>query len=347
MSSGTERAARRWGRAGSPRAPASPPSTDPATLATKAAVLRRLELDVTRRLDGMLSGDYLAFAAGPGTEPAGARPYGPGDDARRIDWNLTARALSTHVRTTEADRELETWVVVDRSASLDFGTAQREKREVALAAVAAFGFLTVRAGNRFGVLIAGGDQLIRLPSRNGRIGVLTALSALYDTPRRETGPALGADLAAALTRLERTQLRRGQVIVVSDFLDTSDWAAPLRRLGLRHQMVAAQVTDPRELQLPAVGMLAVVDTETGRHLHIQTNSAAIRDRFAAAAGQRHDRIRRSLTDAGAECLQLSTDRDWLVDVVRFVGRRRRERVPNRVTGRGGYPTRAGQRPGSR
>ncbi|HMC41972.1 MAG TPA: DUF58 domain-containing protein, partial [Acidimicrobiales bacterium] len=102
-------------------------------MAAKAELLRRLELAVTRRLDGMLSGDYLAYATGPGTEPAGARPYGPGDDARRIDWNLTARALSPHVRTTEADRELETCLVVDRSASLDFGTAEREKRELALA----------------------------------------------------------------------------------------------------------------------------------------------------------------------------------------------------------------------
>ncbi len=136
--------ARRAAGAELPPSPARP-------VAAKAAVLRRLELDVTRRLDGLLSGDYLAFASGPGTEPAGARPYGPGDDARRIDWSLTARALTPHVRTTEADRELETWVVADRSASLDFGTAEREKREVALAAVAAFGFLTVRAGNRLGV----------------------------------------------------------------------------------------------------------------------------------------------------------------------------------------------------
>src|SRR6202022_1287349 len=170
---------------------------------------------------------------------------------------LSARALAPHVRTTDADRELETSVVVDRSASLDFGTAQREKREVALAVVAAFGFLTVRAGNRLGVLIAGGDELTRVPARSGRIGVLAALSVLYDTPRRERGPAPAADLAAALARLERTQRRRGQVIVISDFLDASDWARALRRLAMRHHVIAAQVTDPRELQLPAVGMLAL------------------------------------------------------------------------------------------
>jgi uncharacterized protein (DUF58 family) len=274
----------------------------------------------------MLSGDYLAFASGPGTEPSGARPYGPGDDARRIDWSLTARALRLHVRTTEAERELETCVVVDRSASLDFGTTEREKREVALAVTAAFGFLTVRAGNRLSVIIAGGDGLVRLPARNGRAGVLAALSALYDTPRRPAGPAPAAELAPALLRVERTQLRRGQLIVVSDFLDASDWPTSLRRLALCHQVIAAHVSDPRELQLPAVGMLAVVDVETGRRLDIQTNSPRLRQRYAEAAAARHEHLRRSIVGTGAEYLHLTTDRDWLLDVANFVGSRRRQRL---------------------
>ena len=112
------------------------PRADAPSLARKAAELRRLELLVTRRLDGLLSGEFLGRLPGPGTEPASARPYGAGDDARQIDWNLTARSLAPQIRTTDADRELETWIVVDRSASLDFGTTLCEKREVALAAVA-------------------------------------------------------------------------------------------------------------------------------------------------------------------------------------------------------------------
>lgn len=329
--SGARRTARlRWAEG---RSQPFPPSAHPASVAAKAALLRRLELDVTIRLDGMLSGDHLAYAPGPGTERAGARPYEPGDDARRIDWSLTARALTTHVRTTEADRELETWVVVDRSASLDFGTAQREKREVVLAAVAAFGFLSVRGGNRLGVIVAGGERLTRLPARTGRLAVLAALSAIYDTPRRETGPAPGADLTAALIQLERTQSRRGQVVVVSDFLDTADWAASLQRLAMRHQLIAAQVSDRREFDLPPVGMLSVVDAETGQHLHIQTNTPALRERYAAAAAARQERIRHAMGQAGAAHLQLSTDRDWLVDVVRFVGRRRSERLATRTPGR--------------
>jgi uncharacterized protein (DUF58 family) len=306
--------------------PQGPPSAGPAVVSLKATVLRRLELEVTRRLEGLVSGDYLALATGPGTDPAGARPYGPGDDARHIDWNLSARTLAPQVRTTDADRELETCMVVDRSASLDFGTAQREKREAALAAVAAFGFLSVRSGNRLACLITGGSELAWLPPRSGRAGMMSALTAIYDTPRQEAAPAPAARLAAGLAQVARTQRRRGQIIVVSDFLDPSDWAMPLRRLCLRHQVIAVQVTDPREFELPDVGMLSVVDPETGRLLHVQTSSAALRERYRAAAAERHTQIRRQLLEAGAEYLPLSTDRDWLIDVARFVERRRARAV---------------------
>lgn len=320
----------------------APPGAAPAAVSAKAAILRRLELDVTRRLDGLVSGDYLALSAGPGTDAAGARPYGPGDDARHIDWNLSARTLTPHVRTTDADRELETCVVVDRSASMDFGTAHREKREAALAAVAAFGFLTVRSGNRLAVLITGGDGLVWLPPRAGRAGFMASLTAVHDTPRQPEGPCDAATLGAGLARVARTQRRRGQVIVVSDFLDPSDWVTPLRRLCLHHQVIAVQVSDPRELELPDVGMLTVVDPETGQHLHVQTRSPGLRERFRAAAEQRQEEIRRLLAEVGAEQLALSTERDWLGDVVRFVqsrrgvrARRPGPRLPSNASSAGG------------
>jgi uncharacterized protein (DUF58 family) len=306
-------------------APPAPPSTPPGTVAAKAAVLRRLELDVIRRLDGMLTGDYLAVAAGPGTERSGARAYEPGDDARRMDWNLTARALVPHVRTTDADREMETWVIADRSASLDFGTAKCEKRDLVLAAAAAFGFLTARHGNRMGVLIAGGDELTRVRARSGRMALMAALSTLYDAPRAQGRPGPGIDLAAALDSLGRYKHQRGQVVVVSDFLDSSDWRHSISRLALRHQVVAVHVTDPREFHLPPVGILGVIDPETGERLHVQTNSEALRARFETAAADRYQQIRGALIRTGAEHLHLSTDRDWLVDFARFIGTRHSHR----------------------
>ncbi len=160
-----------------------------APVARKAAELRRLELVVTRRLDGLLRGEFLGRQSGPGSEVAGARAYEAGDDSRWIDWNLTARSITPQVRTTEADRELQTWTIVDRSASMSFGTGDREKSEVAFAAAAAFGFLTARHGNRFGVLVAGGDKIVRLGPSSTRPELLATLSKLYDVPRRTTGSA--------------------------------------------------------------------------------------------------------------------------------------------------------------
>jgi uncharacterized protein (DUF58 family) len=293
-----------------------------APVAGKAAHLRRLELLVTRRLDGLLRGEFLSRHAGPGSEPAGSRPYEAGDDARRIDWNLTARSLGPQLRTTEADRELSTWVVVDRSASMNFGTSEREKSEVALAAVAAFGFLTARHGNRFSVLVAGGDRVARLRAASTRPELFAALSQLYDTPRRDALPAPDADLASTLVALERSRPRRGLVVVISDFLDDTEWRRPFARLALGHQVVAAQVVDPRELALPAAGILALVDTESGRHIHVQSNSAKVRERYAAAARARQEHIRDAVRSAGGEHLVLSTERDWLLDIVKFVATRR-------------------------
>ena len=299
----------------------------------RAAVLRTLELEVIRRLDGRVSGDHHTMALGPGSERAGAREYQPGDDARRIDWSLTARSHATHVRTTEADRELETWVVADRSASLDFGTAMREKRDVVLATAAAIGVMTGRAGNRFGVLACGGPALIRRPPSSGRSAMLAALSALHDTPRYAGGPEHSTDLSAALTILPRLQPRRGQVVVVSDFLDGSDWARALRALAVRHQVIAVHVTDPRELELPDVGMLGLVDPETGRVVHVQTRSAQLRARYAEAARVRSTEIASSIRAGGAEYLAVSTDRDWLGDVIAFTtGDRRAALVSHRNRG---------------
>jgi uncharacterized protein (DUF58 family) len=274
----------------------------------------------------MLTGDYLAVGTGPGSERAGARQYEPGDDARRMDWNLTARALVPHIRTTDADREMETWIVADRSASLDFGTAGCEKRDLVLAAAAAFGFLTARSGNRLGVLVAGGESITQVRARSGRIPLMAGLATLYDSPRVDRQPGPGADLVGALDRLGRSQRRRGQVVVVSDFLEPSPWRYSIARLALRHEVAAVHVTDPREFELPAIGLLGVIDPETGQRLHVQTNSPALRARFEAAAAERYEQIRSTIIRSGAEHLHLSTDRDWLTDFARFVATRNTHRA---------------------
>jgi uncharacterized protein (DUF58 family) len=302
-----------------------PPSLRNAGPAEAEAVLRRLELTVRRRLDGLLQGNHLGLVPGPGSEAGESREYHPGDDVRRMDWPVTARTTVPHVRQTIADRELETWVVVDLSPSLDFGTARCEKRDLAIAGTAAVAHLTGRGGNRLGALVTTGADLHRFPARSGRAHVTTLLRKLALLERAEQGRR--GDLAAALESLRRPPRRRGFAVVVSDFLgddpEQPDWERPLRALAVRNDVLAVEVVDPVELGLPAVGLLTLVDPETGKLLEVQTGRKPLRERYAQAAAAQRTAIAAALRRSGAAHLQLRTDRDWLVDMVRFVAARRR------------------------
>ena len=290
-------------------------------LASTERALRLLELEIGRKLDGFIQGEHPSAWPGPGSDAGEARAYEPGDDVRRIDWSLTARSGGVAVRDTLAERELETWFVVDGSASLDFGTARVEKRDLAASVVAAFGFLTVRAGNRFASVISDGVDLRTLPPRTGRSAVVDLVTRLRRRPR---GSGQAATLADALARVRRLARRPGLVVVVSDLLDDSDWGAELRRLSARHEVIVAQVTDPREDNLPDVGVLALVDPETGERREVQTSSRRLRERYAQAAASRRAGIDDALRAGRAEVIRVGTDEDWLRSVVRHVaGRRRR------------------------
>jgi len=290
------------------------------------ATLRRLELDVFRRLDGLLQGDHLGLVPAPGSEAGESREYAPGDDVRRMDWAVTARTTIPHVRDTIADRELETWVVVDRSASLDFGTAQFEKRDLALAMVAAVGFLTSRAGNRVGALVLGNDKLSMVPARGGREAMLALLHQIDATPRAGHARVPVDDLRAALRRVAKLARKRGLIVVISDFLSDAEWQPALRALAVRHDVLAVEILDPREVELPPVGLVTLVDTETGRRVEVQTASPRVRERYAEAAARQRARVANEIRVAGAEHVVLRTDRDWLLDLARFVSTRKRRRA---------------------
>lgn len=290
-----------------------------------AEVLRRLELDVTRRLDGILHGEHRGLVPGHGSEPGEARAYQPGDDVRRIDWNVTARQNHPHIRETVADRELEAWIVADRSASLDFGTATMEKRDLVLAAAAGVGFLTAQGGNRVGGVVVGADGMRTLPARQGRKHLLAVLDRIAGASR--TDGAARVDLGASLRHTSSVARRRGLVVVISDFLDPVDsWRHPLATLVVRHEVLCIEVLDPRELELPRVGVLQLVDPESGATLEVDTNRRATRDRYAEAAAAQRQGIARAVAGAGAAHLQLRTDRDWLLDLARHVTSSKRRRA---------------------
>jgi uncharacterized protein (DUF58 family) len=311
--------------------------------------LRRLELSITRRLDGLLHGQHLGLLPGPGSELAGSREYRPGEDeVRFMDWAVTARTMVPHVREVDADRELTTWLLVDSTPSMDFGTAELEKRDLAVAAAAAVGFLTAGHGNRLGAHLMLPDRIRRYPSRAGRTHLLGLLRTLLATPRGAAGETYS--LASAIDGVLRAATRRGLVVVVSDFLDglpddglvhdaaaEPEWERPLRRLGARHQVLAVEVVDPRELELPDVGLITLIDPESGDRREISTGSTRLRQRYAEAAAAQRDTVARAVKRTGAAHLTLRTDGDWVADVVRHVMTQRRlaAAATSRAPARGG------------
>lgn len=290
--------------------------------------LRRLELLVTRHLDGVLQGDHLAVLSATGTEPSDARVYVAGqDDSRRIDWNVTARLSEPYVRDTVADRELETWALVDASASMDFGTALMEKRDVAAAAAVAVAHISGRNGDRFGALVLGAGRVVSIPMRSGRAHLYAVLRGLVAAQRIPAGTPTAA-LRDGLRQLGAHR-RRGLRVVVSDFLELPSgdggfgWERELRRLAQRHHVLAIEVIDPREEALPNVGVLCLVDPESGKQRTVDTASRRLRDRYAAAAGEHRSAVASAVRRAGAMHLVLRTDGDWPRDLAQFLVRQRR------------------------
>jgi uncharacterized protein (DUF58 family) len=283
--------------------------------------LRALDITIGRRMEGLLAGDYRSSLFGDGTELAQVRPYIPGDDVRRIDWNVTARTDEPHVRVQLAERVLVTWLVLDTSLSMQFGTAERRKADVAEGAALAMGHVATRRGNRLGIVTFGDSQPRSLPARQGRMGLVGLLTTLRQEP---DGTVSGAtSLGEALGRTWALARQRSLVVVVSDFRGPRDWRAPLLQLAGHHDVVALEIRDPREQELTNVGALWLVDPETGKLLRVDTRSKRLRERFATAAAQDRAELTHTLASLGVRHLVLSTSGDWLRSLAIFLRRKRR------------------------
>jgi uncharacterized protein (DUF58 family) len=283
------------------------------------ALLRALDITIGRRVDSLLAGDYRSTLHGDGTELAQVRPYVPGDDVRLIDWNVTARTREPHVRVHLAERVLVTWLVLDTSPSMQFGTADRRKADVAEGVAIAVAHVATRRGNRLGAVTFGDSNPRAVPPRQGRVGLLGLLTAL-----RNEGEGIGStSLGEAIDRAGALARQRALVVLVSDFRGPLDWRRPLLALAGRHDVVAIEVRDPREQELPNMGELWLVDPETGRQLRVDTRSARLRARFAAAAAAERDEVAATLAALGVRHVVLSTDGEWLRPLTLFLRRRKR------------------------
>lgn len=318
----------RFRRGGPPPGVQPLPSRRRPTAPSQAPV-ERLRLTVMRRIDGLLSGDHGGLFPGHGTEMGEARPYVPGDDPRRMDWAVTARHVEPHVRETISDHELDVWLVLDTSASLAFGTALTTKYEIAWSAVGAMGLLASRGGNRVGAVSTHRRETTARPMMFPTRGGADHVSAILSVLRPEPVDGQVGDLAEAIDSVRRLARRRGMVVIASDFLGERAWLRPLRALARTHEVIAIEVIDPREMTLPDVGLIAVVDPETGARRLIDTSRPSVRDEYRSVAVEGRAQVASGLKAAGADHLVLVTDRDWVVDFVKFVSSRKSRLVSAR------------------
>jgi uncharacterized protein (DUF58 family) len=295
----------------------------PTPAPTPERILQRLDWQVIRRLDGLLQGDYRSLFYGYGLDFADLREYQPEDDVRYIDWNVTARMNTPYVRQYVEDREITAWFLLDLSPSMDFGPFDRLKRTVLIDFVTTIARLLTRHGNRVGAIFYSSRIERTIPARGGRIQVLRLLNDLLKqqpapkTPFTNLSVLLDAGLHAAK--------QRSLVFVISDFISAPGWEQSLKLLNQRHDVIAIRLWDPRETELPDLGLMLMEDAETGEQLYVDTRDKRFRQRFYEAAQRREANLRESFKRAGVDALALSTEEDMVRAIVRFAALRRQRR----------------------
>ena len=290
-------------------------------------VLNRLDWRLLRRLDGILQGDYRSLFMGGGLDFAELREYQPPDDVRHIDWNVTARMDMPFVRRYLEDKEVTAWFLVDLSPSMAFGALERRKESVVVDLVGLLARLLTRNGNRVGAILYDNDVERAIPPRGGRAQVLRLIN---DIQRQQSSPG-GAmtDLSRLLNAANNTIKRRSLVFVVSDFICVPGWERSVDRLNRKHETLAVRLWDPRETELPDVGVVRVEDSETGEQLSVDTSDSGFRRRFREAARRREEELAQSFRRAGVDELTLSTDEDMVPAILRFASLRSRARRRDR------------------
>jgi uncharacterized protein (DUF58 family) len=282
--------------------------------------VRRIEIRTRRLVNDVFSGEYHSVFKGRGMEFAEVREYIPGDDVRTIDWNVTARLGHPYVKQFMEERELTVILVVDLSASGDFGTRGRLKAFLAAEIAAVLAFSAVQNNDKVGLILFTDRVEQTVPARKGKRHVLRVIrEILYYKPQGK-----GTNIARALEHLGRVQKRKAVVFVISDF-QTSNYESALKLVARRHDLIAIRITDPHERELPDVGLVTLEDPETGRRGLVDTSDRQVRRHFAEVAARRETQFKAALKSAQTEAIDLSTDRPYTLPLVQFFNKRERRR----------------------
>jgi uncharacterized protein (DUF58 family) len=287
--------------------------------------IRRLQLKARRAVEDLLGGEYHSVFKGSGIAFDEVREYQPGDDIRTIDWNVTARMGHPFIKRFIEERELTVLLVVDESGSQQFGTRMQQKREVAAELAAVLAFSAISNNDRVGLVQFTCKVEQFVPPRKGVRHVLRLIRDVLFYHPRETGTSL----TEALDTVNRVLRRRSIVFLLSDFQDRN-YENAFKRAGRRHDLIAVHISDPHEEALPAVGLVEVEDAESGVRLLLDTDSAAVREAYRAAAAGRRESVRQLTRSAGCDLIEVSTDGSHLDALIRFFRmRERRQRRSGR------------------
>jgi uncharacterized protein (DUF58 family) len=284
-------------------------------------ILRRLEWTTLRRLDGILHGDYRTLLRGVGLDLADLREYQFHDDVRHIDWNVTARMQTPYVRQFTEDRDINAWFLVDLSPSANFGSGDRNKRDLTIDYVAMMARLLTQHGNRVGAMLFGSTVDTVILPRADRRHVLRLVHRM--THRPLLGAVGTTQLSLLLHRANEIVKRRSAIFVVSDFISEEGWQHALGRLAERHDVTVARIFDPLEVELPNVGLMTLEDPETGEQLFVDTTDPKLRARYAKEFAARELALAEAFAHAGVDPMQLATNVSLIDNVVRFVNLRQR------------------------
>lgn len=284
--------------------------------------MRRARWPVLRRLGFHPGGDEQSRFRGVGIEYSDVREYQAGDDPRTIEWNITARSDRPYVRESLPERGLDAWMLIDVTRSLDWGTARCLKRQLGVEFAATVGQLLVARGNRVGALLF--DERVRaiVPPLSGRTALLRLIARVE---RESQDPGGATDVGRALAEAGRLIRRPSLLIVITDFMTADGWQRPLSSLSIRHEVIAAWVTDPRERDIPDVGVVTFEDPENGQQILVDTGNASLRVRFENAADTQREAIRTDLRRARVAIAELSTVAELVPQLVRFIKDREAQR----------------------
>ena len=280
--------------------------------------IRRLELRTRRLVESSFAGQYQSVFKGRGMNFEEVRPYTPGDEIRAIDWNVTARAGEPYIKKFTEEREMTVMILLDVSASGDFGSVDQSKRELAAEVAAILAFSAIHNNDKVGLLLFSDQVELFIPPKKGRHHILRLIrEMLYFRPK-----GTGTDLNGALEYMNKLITRRAVVFVISDFL-TGDFSRPLTVSARRHDMVALPIVDPAEESLPNVGVILLEDPETGDQIEIDTSRRAISRSYARHSEMRTKEMHSLFGARGIDMVVLRTDKDYLPVLRNFFERRGR------------------------